>query len=44
MKGYAGGLVVFDGKLAYRPGRGDPMIQVSASLFVGPREWEDEQR
>ena len=36
LKGYAGGLVVYTiERLAYRPGRGNPMIQVSASLFVG---------
>ena len=36
LKGYVGGLVVCStGKLAYRPGRREPMIRVSASLFVG---------
>ena len=36
LKGYVGGLVVYStGKLAYRLSRGDPMMRVSASLFVG---------
>jgi hypothetical protein len=41
MKGYAGGLVHFDGRtFAYRPIRLRPMIWVSASPFVGHRDPE----
>ena len=38
LKGYAGGLVIRPKQLVYRLSRGDPMMRVSASLFVGSRE------
>ena len=38
LKGYAGGLVVFRSRSLHIGLVGKPMIQVSASLFVGSRE------